>query len=324
MAFERFSKLPLELRLKIWIYCLPSPQILNVVAITTLEEERVSFQPPVWTEKHSQVLYGHSIPRSSILSPKLADNVPNSRRTKIHFQYMHATGPQLNPLMQVSTESRKVLSKNCLNIPTARLKPGCKYILSLQDIYTDTAFGMGEYISTREHEAYFLNCFLERGPLTTFTPRHDILFLADPPNIDASGSSEDLISSLEILLRWLDSSVVKNIRYLSMPYATWRRDHLSGDLKRLKEFEKLEKIWVCFVGETVEMNRESAGWISLVRMGDSSVYFRQAKEQVLGDWRDLEDDWKGIGLNPPIVEMLSDKKALMKLVEDGQTKIAGF
>ena len=73
-----------------------------------------------------------------------------------------------------------------------------------------------------------------------FNPDQDVLFLADP-------SHTSLSSSIAVLVRWLDKELVRSVRYLAIPYNSWFKDRLYGNLGELKKFKALERLWICFV-----------------------------------------------------------------------------
>jgi hypothetical protein len=330
MSFERFSCLPLELRLKIWEYCIPGPRIVNVVAVTTYEENRFEPRSPTgWVSNFLLRISAGS--RPSEYSSENEDEDPARthtlrRRYRTQIQYMCTTTPSESSewLVQVNAEARKAIGKVFASIPATRLPIGRREHMAPTkscDGYIDDAYALEHSQSTKgfgDHDRYFLNYSLKAGPQTLFNPKKDVLFLADPQYLDPkSWEHEDLMSSLDILLRWLDPRILAELKYLAIPYATWRRDRTYGHLARLREFKNLKRIWVCFLGETEETGpiRETA-WISVVRLGDSSVYFRQAEEQVLGDWKDLGRQWGKVenqsGL--PDIEVVIDRAALTKIM----------
>lgn len=295
-----FNVLPLELRLKIWACFLPEPQIIDVVAVTIHEEQRTESlsssdfaDPTRWLADHPANVHSYLTPNKILRS---------------YFQCMYAVPQQSSVpvLLHINSETRVFARKACQTIPSAR-------VFRKRD--EEVTSGLRELVrSVVGHETYFLNCGMKDGPPTLFNPRRDILFLTDPARADSSRGNEDLISSLAVLLRWLDPAIVKEVRYLAIPYPTWRRDLMYGYLKRLKEFARLERIWVYFMVETTPKNHiQPMAWASLVRTGERSTYFNRAKEQVLGDWRGLEREWKESNLESPQLDMINDRTVLIEL-----------
>lgn len=231
-----------------------------------------------------------------------------SKILRSYYQCMYAV-PQHMPvsvLLHINSETRALARNGCKTIPSAR-------VFRKQD--GDVKSKLSEPLqSVVGHDTYFLNSGMKVGPSALFHPQRDMLFLADPARANSSRGNEDLISSLAVLLRWLDPALMSSIRYLAISYPTWRRDLMYGYLKRLKEFTKLERIWVYFMVETDLKNHvQPLAWTSLVRSRERSTYFHRAKEQVEGDWRGLEREWRESGLVAPKLDMVNDRAVLMNV-----------
>jgi len=83
-------------------------------------------------------------------------------------------------------------------------------------------------------------------PFALVDPRCDIVFLQDK-NWMPRQDLLNLVSDLEILVRWLDRGFVENLQCLAIPYYTWRKTRSSGGLKVLLRFKGLKRIFVSFM-----------------------------------------------------------------------------
>jgi len=149
----------------------------------------------------------------------------------------------------------------------------------------------------------------KRSDKTLFNPHLDILFLQDPPN-------RDFVSSLSVICRWLDNSVLEHITSLALPYYTWRKDRMKEDLSLLMRFKRLERVWVCFVGGGSEEGRR--GWLSAVNgeNGGREIevpHLKQVEEQVRGDVEGLARGFPG--WKRPRFGFVMDKSELRGLME---------
>lgn len=163
-----------------------------------------------------------------------------------------------------------------------------------------------------KESVFYLHHPAHRATPILFNPDQDVLFLADP-------SRTSLCSSLAVLIRWLEKELVNSVRYLALPYSSWRKDRFYGNLGELKKFMSLERLWICFVAD--ENFQGTGGWLAAVRRrgrGDSqggrdveeeNKYLIEVREQVRGD---VASDGALLGWERPVVRVVRDRGVVMK------------
>lgn len=147
-----------------------------------------------------------------------------------------------------------------------------------------------------EEMVHCLGSLKGEGPYALLDPGRDIVLLQDPPRMrDRTGGF--VISSLDILLRWLGNDVVSSLRRLAIPYYTWRKTKNRGRLKLLMEFGALEELYVSFLGGG-NMGGGGRTWCDVVvAQGGSEVgglwsHVREVEEEVRADVEGLKRDWR--------------------------------
>ena len=148
--------------------------------------------------------------------------------------------------------------------------------------------------------SFHLSLPLKMNPVL-FNPKIDAMFLADPP-----GSHQ--ISSLSVLVRWLDTSVVESVRRLGIAYSTWKKDRTFEQLVLLTKFKGLERVWVCLVGALGGEELRGEGWLQAVQR--EQFYLEEVREQVRCDVEDLQR--KIVGWRCPQVMVVDNRRAVLK------------
>ncbi|PMD61185.1 uncharacterized protein K444DRAFT_611454 [Hyaloscypha bicolor E] len=239
-TFRPFPSLPLELRLKIWSYLLPAPRIVDVIAISTESNERQQL----------------SNSNPAVPSPAIP------KRARRFVDDLQSPRQDVPVLMHVSREARSLVLKKW------RVVGGVKVLGEMEmrragyqrfedgpdweerGIVQGCGWQLMEEGKSDERESvFYFHPESTRATPVLFNPDIDVLFLADPP-------STRKVSSLSVLVRWLERDVVESARNLALPYYSWRKDYTFGNLGALKQFKSLERLWVCFVGDE---GKKSAG-----------------------------------------------------------------
>ena len=153
----------------------------------------------------------------------------------------------------------------------------------------------------------------DQRPYALLDPRRDMVLLQDPARMrDRMGGF--VISSLEILLRWLGKDLVRCLRRLAIPYFTWRKMKRRGTLRLLMEFGALEELYVSFLGR-------SAGrtWCDVaVAQGGSEAeglwsHIREVEEEVRAEIEGLKrecGEWTA-----PMVRVVKHRGMLVEELE---------
>ena len=291
-TFHYFPLLPLELRLKIWSLLLPEPRIVDVVAVSTGGDINFFQETGRWTLSYKDCLQS---PGQEVFG---------------------------NVLMFVNREARYLLLKRWKVMQDVEVFGGVVATWERAGYQGNVQTGEvgkegGRQIGPEVLEDGRLGLFnlhppAHRAPTILFNPDQDVLFLADP-------SHTSLSSSLAVLVRWLDKVLVRSVRYLAIPYNSWFKDRLYGNLGELKKFEALERLWICFVAD--ENFQGTGDWLAAVRrrgrdesQGESDVeeenkYLIEVREQVRGD---VASDGALLGWERPVVRVVRDKGVVMK------------
>jgi hypothetical protein len=300
-AFHYFPLLPLELRLKIWPLLLPDPRIVDIIAVSKGGDHQF-FQ-----EK--------------------------GRRIQSFVDCLQSPGQEVcgNVLMFVNREARNLLLKRWKVMQEVEvIKRGvgtwerARYKEEVGEGEVGKAGGrqIGPEVQQDGKESvFYLHPPAHRASPILFNPDQDVLFLADPSNTSQS-------SSLAILVRWLEKELVKSVRYLAVPYNSWRKDRLYGNLGELKKFKALERLWICFVAD--ENFQGTGDWLAAVRrrgrdesqggrdIKEENKYLVEIREQVRGD---VASDGALLGWERPVVRVVRDRGVVMKelreIGEDG-------
>jgi hypothetical protein len=278
--------------LKIWTLLLPEPRIVDIVAVSTSADHQFFQEKGRWIHSFSECLQS---PGQEVCG---------------------------NILMFVNREARNVLMKRWKVMQEAEVVGDCVATRERAGYQEDAEIGEvgkegGRQIGPEVQQVGKENvCHLHppehRASPILFNSDQDVLFLADP-------SHTSLSSSLAVLVRWLDKELVRSVRYLAIPYNSWFKDRLYGNLGELKKFKALERLWICFV--TDENLRETGDWLAAVRrigrdesQGESNVeeeskYLIEVREQVRGD---VASDEALLGWERPVVRVVRDRGVVMK------------
>jgi hypothetical protein len=127
--------------------------------------------------------------------------------------------------------------------------------------------------------------------------------------VNALGSF--VISSLEILLRWLDTSIIQSLRRLAIPYYTWRKTRNTVGLKLLLEFGALEELYVSFLGASFEGRGRKENWSDVV--GGLWSHVPEVDEEVNADVEGLKRRYPGWKV--PRVKVVRHREMLMRGIE---------
>jgi 2EXR family len=299
-VFHPFPCLPLELRLKIWSHLLPAPRIVDIVAVSAESEE------------------GPQLANVPLAVP------PHSRLTWVRSFVDHLQSPrqEASVLMHVNRETRALLLKKWRVVDWVEVlrekemrKVGYDKSEGGESRKRKRGVQRSGWRATEELLAgqetlFYLYPGSTRAPPVLFNPDIDVLFLADPLSMRK-------MSSLAVLVRWLEKDVVETVRNLAVPYYSWRKDNTFGNLGVLEKFKRLERLWVCFVGDE---GKKSAGWLAAVDRGEMDEedegerYLAEVREQIRGDivMEKALVDW-----NRPITRVVKDKGIVMQQLRDG-------
>jgi len=291
-AFHPFPSLPLELRLKIWSHLLPAPRIVNIIAISSDERQQLS----------------NVAGENAISSPKWVTSF---------VEHLQSPYQALPALLYVNRETRTLLLKKWKVLQGIEVL-GKKDMRALgfdrfeeeerREPVRRTGWrvkGAEAQTSTGGQESiFYLHPPSLNTPPVLFNPDIDLLFLADPP-------STRKVSSISVLVRWLDKEVVESVKNLAIPYYSWRKDNTFGKIGCLREFESLQRLWVAFVGDE---GRENAGWLAAVDRGEVGAeqgepYLCEIREQIRGD---LAMEKALLGWERPVVRVVKDRGVVMR------------
>jgi hypothetical protein len=299
-TFHPFSKLPLELRLKIWTYALPGPKIVDIIAISTDESQQLYYLPTG--------------------NPSRKERGQRVRWMRTFTDRMGSPKQEVSALLCVDREVRELVLKQW------KVLDGVGGLGVRERFEGESGAGDGETVGLRRGgmgdgnwrfkapevqgdgvESMFYLAPFSNNNLPLFNPTLDILFLADPP----SSHLVRHVPSLSVLVRWLDQGVIESVRRLAIPYYSWRKDRTFNQLGLLLRFKSLERLWVCFVGDGgTERSRERAGWLGAVgREEGEEAYLGEVREQVMGDMEELGR--RDVGWGRPCVEVVRDRGAVL-------------
>jgi hypothetical protein len=306
-TFHPFPALPLELRLKIWSHLLPEPRIVDIIAVSSDEGRQLY---PLLRDTHAERRWVRSF----------VDEVQSPRQTPL-------------ALMFVNREARGLVLKKWRRMEGVEVLER-EEMVPVSYETGEEGYRRGEWVSWREGWRYrgpeakngqeLESIFYLSPPSASiraypvlFNPEHDVLFLADPANTRR-------VSGLAVLVRWLDQDLVQNVKNLAVPYYSWRKDRTFGNLGELRRFRKLERLWICFVGDE---GREAGGWLGAVRRRDGGErgreeeegdkYLIEVREQVRGDVA-LEAALKG--WERPVVRVVRDRGFVIKELREGRVE----
>jgi hypothetical protein len=147
-------------------------------------------------------------------------------------------------------------------------------------------------ISRRQIEIFYSRVYSRERrqgnrPFALIDPRNDILFLQDPPHA-VYQTGVPVVSSLEILVRWLDPEIIANVRRLAIPYYSLRKTRVLGHLEVLMEFKGLNELCVSFLGGYDGQRRL---WSDEV--GDLGGHMNEVEKEISGDLESLEKEFPG-------------------------------
>jgi hypothetical protein len=291
-TFHYFPLLPLELRLKIWTLLLPEPRIVDIIAVATSADHQFFQEKGRWIHSFTDCLKS---PGQEVCG---------------------------NVLMFVNREARNLLLRRWRVMREAevvgdcvatRERAGCQEDVEIGEVGKESGRRIGSEMQQggKESVSYSHPPAHRESPIL-FNPDQDVLFLADP-------SHTSLSSSLAVLVRWLEKELVKSVRYLAIPYNSWRKDRLYGNLGELKKFKALERLWICFVAD--ENFQGTGDWLAAVRrrgrdesqggrvVEEENKYLIEVREQVRGD---VASDGALLGWERPVVRVVRDRGVVMK------------
>jgi hypothetical protein len=300
-TFHYFPLLPLELRLKIWSLLLPQPRIVDIVAVSTGKNHQFFQEKGRWIRSFVDCLQSPGQEVCGIV------------------------------LIFVNHEARNLLLKRWKVLQEVEIirrgagtweRASYQEDVEIGEVRKEGGRQIGPEVQQDGQESvFYLRPPAHRATPILFNPGQDVLFLADP-------SHTRLVSSLAILVRWLEKEFVKSVRYLALPYSSWRRDRLYGNLGELKKFKALERLWICFVAD--EDLQGAGDWLAAVRrrgrdesqggrdVEEENKYLIEVREQVRGD---VASDGALLGWERPVVRVVRDRgfvmKQLREVVEDG-------
>jgi hypothetical protein len=125
-----------------------------------------------------------------------------------------------------------------------------------------------------------------KRPFALVDPKRDILFLEDP-QMPAHFGSGSIVSSLSILVRWIEHEIILNLRRLAIPYYSWRKCRITETLTVLKEFKGLTELYVSFMGGYEPGSTWSDG------IGELAGHMDEAEAEVKADLENLERGSRG-------------------------------
>ena len=263
MSFPQFPKLPLELRLKIWSYSLPT-RIIDVCAISLV---------------------------ATSTSPSATS--PSSSRDKrllnhtFHEERLYAKFKARPVIFHVNQESRSLALRH---YDTSLRADAHWTATSSSNLNCDTCSSLNIRMpASLDKPAYAQIIPTGDWPAVVLSPVGDTLFLQDPPRMRKPDGGP-VISSLEVLVRWLSPNIRKSLRCLAFPYFTWHKDRAFGSyLRGLMEFQALEELWVPLLDSshsTIVYGEDR---------GEMDSHVKQVENEVISDVEKLakeNPDWK--------------------------------
>ena len=303
-TFRPFPSLPLELRLKIWSHLLPAPRIIDIIAISTDERQQLS-----------------SFPQDTTLSsPKwvtsFVDRLQSPHQPLCALYYVNRETRTLLLKKWKVLQGIEIVGKNDMRAigfdrfeEEERREPVRRTGWRVKGAEDQTPIGGQDSI-------FYLHPPSFNTPPVLFNPDIDLLFLADPP-------STRKVSSISVLVRWLDKDVVESVKNLAIPYYSWRKDNTFGKIGSLKEFKSLQRLWVAFVGDE---GRENIGWLAAVNRGEvwaeqGEPYLCEIREQIRGD---LAMEKALVDWQRPAVRVVKDRGVVMRELEECDSWVRGM
>lgn len=125
-----------------------------------------------------------------------------------------------------------------------------------------------------------------------FDPKCDLLFLQDPAS---PGYQAPKVSSINILVRWLEPEVLSGVRKLAIPYYSWRKTRVARSLKVFMEFKALEELWISFLGG-YKPDGNRVMWSEVLDVGEQGGHMGEAEVEVRRDVEDLKKEFPGWGV----------------------------
>ncbi|KAE9368285.1 hypothetical protein N431DRAFT_428128 [Stipitochalara longipes BDJ] len=302
-TFHPFPSLPLELRLKIWSHLLPAPRIVDIIAVSADERQQLcdlsgenTVSSPKWVTSfvdHMQSPH-QSLPALFYVNRETRGLV--LKRWKV-LQGIQVLG--MNEMRRVGYDRFEEEDRKA---PVWRIG----WRVKGPEAHDDTG---------AKDSIFYLHPPSLNTPPVLFNPEIDLLFLADPP-------STRKVSSLSVLVRWLDKDIVESVKNLAIPYYSWRKDYTFGKIGCLRDFKELQRLWVTFVGDE---GRENAGWLAAVRgevgQEQGEPYLCEIREQIRGD---VAMERSLVGWERPVVRVVKDRGVVMRELGECGTWVKGM
>lgn len=144
----------------------------------------------------------------------------------------------ITPLLHVNSETRSfVLAQNFRNIESDEAKDFDMRRMFLRR-HTDND---GHYPGGSSNTCRAVP--VENRRYSLVDPENDIFFLGDP---EVPGP-DFILSTIDIMVRWMDKYCLDHIKRLAMPYYTWRKAFTGTRDCTLVEFKALDELFIIFV-----------------------------------------------------------------------------
>lgn len=321
MEFTRFHKLPTEIRLKIWGFCLPHDMgIVDIVTVQTAEGYRYG----------TMDIFHHGRMRNIGRHARGQEENDSIIGSTIYHESVYAASSLHHwfRLFHACTEVRDFMKKNFFFAPnssseiprelekeldeTRRSKskgdsiwvpspPSAQHVesgtkkcanamrLTMTPEISPEVEKRNLYYQVTSGPRSLLNrpgtnhyILDEKHSRMRFNPKIDVLFLANPRDFGINQQT----SRLSTLLRWSDRDVLARVEMFAMSYSSWRKERCEIPLM-LMQLTSLKRFWVCFVeANEEELDKVEGGWLAGVSgrvYGEdtSNSYFEQAQKEIM-------------------------------------------
>jgi len=282
-AFLHFRSLPRELRFKIYTFAV-LPRLVSIFAYAvpfTFEKDGISrlleYDPDLFSDESSMI----------------------RKATERFF----TNALLITPLLHVDSESRSfLLSQNFRSIECVRHYQDYDSKKMFLHRYGRDGDHRGNPSPTFDFRGFMRAVPIQNQQYSLVDPKSDVFFLEDP----RLQQSEFVISSIDVVVRWIGPYFLKNLKRLAVPYYTWRKATIHLNLNTITEFNALEELYISLLG--CEELSPGSDWPSIVN--GFNPHFEEMETHVLGDLDDLVKrypDWKR-----PAIKFVKDKSALLK------------
>jgi hypothetical protein len=279
-SFPQFRLLPAEIKLEIWRACLPPPRITDVFAV---------FINTALQERHEA-------------SSSCTTNPENSVWIRTYFERLYTSACPVRPaLYYVCQQARAVVLETHYSIPNDQYS-------SQASAFEWELEGVPPQIEDDGRVQVVHKLARGKGEVCALVNiRRDIIFLQVHEQ-EIIRSSGPMVSSLEVLMRWLGADARSSLRRLALPYYAWRKARLRKSLWLVTQLTALEELLVCFTDAD-----QRRGWLdAVIDEAVTESHIKEARDEVVSDLERLANDFPS--WRRPRMSMLQNKKCLKELL----------